>query len=222
MLKIVVFDSGYGGEFFADQLEDELPIVEVIRVIDWRNTEKIVKGPYSARKVAKEALRPYIGKVDLIIFANHLLSITSLKYFKRKYKNQKFLGLKLKRPDTFIKRNILILTTKAVTRTISYYNFIFKIKRKTKTLTLDNWVTKIDDGELSEQEIEKAIGIYMRKHDRKHCEIVLGCSQFNDLKPALKKIFGQNLRIYDSFNDTIRKTCKVLKIRGGTGKKFSK
>ena len=34
MLKIVVFDGGYGGEFFADKLKEELPVVEIIRVID--------------------------------------------------------------------------------------------------------------------------------------------------------------------------------------------
>ena len=70
MLKIVIFDSGYGGEFFADRLKAELPIVEIIRVIDWRNAEKILSSPRDARNIARDSLRPYIGKVDLIIFAN--------------------------------------------------------------------------------------------------------------------------------------------------------
>ena len=126
MLKVVVFDSGYGGEFFADQLEKELPILDVVRVIDWRNADPILSSPRKARKIAKADLRPYIGKVDLIIFANHLLTLTSLKHFQRKYRNQKFLGLGLKLPDTFVKRDVLILTTKAVTKTINYYNFIFR------------------------------------------------------------------------------------------------
>ena len=138
MLKVVVFDGGYGGEFFADQLEAELPILDIIRVIDWRNAEGLLVSPRKARKIAKTALRPYIGKVDLIIFANHLLTITSLKHFRRKYKDQKFVGLGLKKPDTFLKRDVLILTTKAVTKTINYYNFLFQIKRKSRTLTLDD------------------------------------------------------------------------------------
>ena len=218
MLKIVVFDSGYGGEFFADYLQEKLPIVEIIRVIDWRNADKILKNPKSARHAAKEALRPYIGKVDLIIFANHLLSITSLKHFRRKYKDQQFLGLSLKVPDTFVKRDVLILTTKSVSRTINYHNFIFRIKRKTKTITLDSWPAQIDDGELSQDEISTAITNVVTK-DFNPQEIILACSQFSDIKSELRETLGKNIKIHDSFDDAVRSTCRILSIRGGVGKK---
>lgn len=219
MLKIVVFDSGYGGEFFADYLEERLSVIEVIRVIDWRNANKILMSPKKARKIAEEALRPYIGGVDLIVFANHLLSITSLRYFKRRYQSQKFIGFNLKLPDTFIKRDTMILTTRAVTRTINYYNFIFQIKRKTKTLVLDDWPNKIDDGELTEQEIRTRLEDFANREQIKPKEIILACSQFNDIKSELKNIYGQNLKIYDSFEDTLRNACKMLNIRGGIGRK---
>lgn len=222
MLKVVVFDSGYGGEFFADQLEAELPVLEVIRVIDWRNADQILAGPRKARRVARNALRPYIGRVDLIIFANHLLTITSLKYFRRKYKNQKFLGLSLKQPDSFVKRDVLILTTKAVTRTINYYNYLFQVKRKIETMVQDDWPAQIDDGELTEDQIRSALETFLVHKNFEPKEIVLACSQFNDIKTELRNILGQNLKIYDSFSDAIRNTCKVLHIRGGVGKKPKK
>ena len=219
MLKVVVFDGGYGGEFFADRLEEELPILDIIRVIDWRNADKLLAGPRSARKVAKAALRPYIGKVDLIIFANYLLTITSLKHFKRKYKDQKFLGLNLKQPDTFVKRDILILTTKAVARTVNFHNFTFHIKRKSKTIALDRWSSEIDEGELTEDEIRDTLENFLVRQNIYPQEVILACSQFNDIKTELKNIFGKNLKIHDSFDDAIRNTCKTLRLRGGIGKK---
>ena len=219
MLKVVVFDCGYGGEFFADQLEEEIPIIEVIRVIDWRNANKIQSNSRSARKLATLALRPYLNKVDLIIFANHFLTITNLKYFERRYKNQKFLGLKLKQPDTFVKRDVLILATKPIAHTISYYNFLFQLKRKTKTLTLDDWPTKIDEGELSEIEIHETLSKLINPGEIKPEEIILACSHFSDVKQELKNYFGYNLKIYDGFDDAIRRTCKILHLRGGIGKK---
>lgn len=220
MLKVVVFDGGYGGECFADLLCEQLPVVEVIRVIDWRNADVLLKNSRRARKIAVDALRPYIGRVDLIVFANHLLSITSLKYFKRKYKHQKFEGFCLKEPDTFIKRDVIILTTKAVTKTINYYNYIFRVKRRIKTIALDDWPMKIDDGELTNEELRKDLDSNLDENIRKHGEVVLACSQFSDIKKELRDYFGNNVKMYDSFEDTLRKICKTLNIRGGIGRKI--
>lgn len=219
MLKVVVFDSGYGGEFFADQLEAELPILEVIRVIDWRHAEQIIKSPKAARKLAAEALRPYIGRVDLIIFANHLLTMTSLRFFRRKFRNQKFIGMSPPSPGTFIKRDILVLTTKAVSRTLSYRRFIFRLHRHIGTLALDTWPLKIDDGELSETEIHETITHFIIKSKINPQEIILMCSQFDDIKSELRRTVGCNIRIYDSFTSTIRQVYKTLNLRGRTGKK---
>ena len=219
MLKIVVFDGGYGGEFFADYLDEQISTIDIIRVIDWRNADKILSNPKAARLVAETALKPYLEKVDLIIFANHLLSLTSLKFFERKYKKQKFVGMKLKHPDTFIKKNVLILTTKAVSKTINYYNFLFQIKKRTKTLNLDSWPLKIDDGELTEDEIRVTIIKFLEKEKFNPEEVILACSQFNDIKPALKKIFGKTIPIYDSYDEAIIEACKTLKIRGRLGKR---
>ena len=217
MLKIVVFDSGYGGEFFADQLEEELPIVDVIRVIDWRNADKLLDNPKEARRIAREDLRPYLGKVDLIIFANYLLTATSLKFFRRKYKEQRFIGLNLRKPNTAPKDSITILTTRAVTKTVNYYNFVFHLGRKSKTVALDSWPALIDDGELTTEEIKIALNPYLDR-DKPSQEVFLFCSQFYDLKPVLTKLYGRNLKIYDGFSDTIRDVCKTLRIKGGAKK----
>ena len=221
MLKIVVFDSGYGGELFADFLQEKLPIVQVIRVIDWRNADKILTKPRDARKVTELAIGPYIGKVDLIIFVNHLLTITSLKYFKRKYNNQKFLGLDLKRPSDFAERDTLILTTKAVMHTINYYNFLFRLKCRAKTIALDSWPAKIDDGELTIEEIKEVLKSFSSKEKIYPKNIILACSQFSDIKSELRSCFGYNIKIYDSFDDSYRKACRALRIRGGIAKKKS-
>lgn len=218
MLKVVIFDSGYGGELFADLLEEVIPVIEVIRVIDWRNADEILSSAKAARKTAEIALKPYIGKVDLIVFANYLLSATSLKYFNHKYKNQKFIGLSFKKPDTFIKKDLIILTTKAVARTLAFRKFVFQLDRKVKTVTLDAWPAMIDDGELSDQEIHMTIDKSIADGHIKPEEMILACSQFNDIKSEIKKGFDRKFRIYDGFNDAIREICKILKIRGTLSK----
>lgn len=219
MLKVVVFDSGYGGELFADKLEEELPVVEVIRVIDWRNADKLLQSPKTARRIAMAALERYIGRVDLIVFANHLLSITSLKYFQKKYKDQKFIGLLLKTPDTYINRRTIILTTKAVYRTAVFYNFAHRLKRNVQTVCLDSWPALIDDGELTTEIIATDLADCRRSIDGAQVEIILACSQFSDCLQGLRQFFGGNVKIYDSFDDCLRAVCKTLKIRGCLGRK---
>lgn len=217
MLKVVVYDCCYGGEFFADRLESELPVMEVIRVIDWRCADKIQSNPKAAREIAKNDLLPYIGHVDLIILANHLLTLTSLKYFRRKYKNQRFVGLNLRKPTSPPKKNAVILTTKAVTRTIGYYGFKFRLRNKTTTVTLDNWLSKIDDGELTKQEIKDTLDHFITYGTRSQ-EIFLGCSQFFELKPEISEMFGRNIKIHDGFSDAYKEICRTLQIRGAKKK----
>lgn len=218
MLNVVVFDSGYGGEFFADWLEEEIPVVKVTRVIDWRNATDILESPKKARIIAATNLAPHIGKADIIVFANHLLTTTSLPYFRRKYKTQKFVGFELAKPDRFIKRKVLVLTTKAVSKTLHYHNFLFRLKTKTKTLCLDSWPALIDDGELSEADVLNTIDNFLE--NEKFCpeEIILACAQFQDIKPILAKHFGKKVRIYDSYNQTLRQICKALRLRGSLKK----
>lgn len=219
MLKVVVFDGGYGGELMADKLEEELPVIEVIRVIDWRNADKLLLSAKTARRVARDALRPYIGRVDLIVLANHLLTATSLKYFQRKYKEQKFVGMELRKPDTFINRETLIMTTRAVARTINYHNYLFSLKRKCRTITLDDWPNLIDDGELSSGEIKNVLDNFMFEKKFYPKEIILLCAQFSDVKNEIYNAIGGNVRIYDSFDACTRSVCKALRLRGGTGKR---
>lgn len=219
MLKIAVFDGGYGGDFFAEWLKEEIPVVEIDRVIDWRNAEPILNSPKEARKIAASALDKYINKVDLIVFANHLITATSLQYFRRKYKDQKFIGFDLAKPDRFIKRNVLILTTKALSKTFSYHNFVFHLKTKTKTLCLDAWPALIDDGELTEEEIRRTMEKFIEHENFQPEEIILACSQFQDVKPILTKYFGKKVRIYDSYDATLRQICKTLRLRGSLKKR---
>lgn len=213
MLKIAIFDSGYGGEEFADRLESELPTTEIIRVIDWRSAEKVLGNPKEARFIAEKALSPYIGKVDLIVIANYLISVTSLRYFRRKYKNQKFVGFTLRPRRIIPDRPTLILTTKAVTRSLAYISFICRFN--TRTICLDSWPALIDDGELTKERLIADLSSATAKiKNFTPKQILLACGQFSELKSEIHAFFGHNVRVVDSFEDTIKAAHRTLGLRG--------
>lgn len=212
MLKIVIFDSGYGGELLADYLESELPVLNIIRVIDWRHAEESQNSAKSARTSAEKSLKPYISKVDLIIFANYFLTATSLKYFQRKYKDQQFIGIHMVHPGTF-RRKTHVFTTKAMSKTLLYKIFVRKIRGE--TLILDDWPILIDDGELGHGKMKRDL---TRNLPVRPSQIILACSQFADVKDELRRALGHNVKIIDNFDEVLRQTCQTLKIRGGLQK----
>lgn len=213
--KIVIFDSGFGGELFADYVEAKMPIFEVIRVIDWRHSADIIKSPRLARQHALAALRQYIGRVDAIVFANYLLSLTSLRYFRRKFKHQTFIGFDFERPLRH--RTSLILTTTAVTKTPRFHLATFG--RKTISATLDDWPALIDDGELDPTFIRRSVVGYKTF---KPTVIYLACTQFTDFVPLLRKIFGPTTKICDGYRNTLTSICHTLRIRGALDGKRKK
>ena len=213
MLKtVVVFDSGFGGELFADYIEDKVPVFEVIRVIDWRHSSEINKNPRLARKCAAKALRPYIGRVDVIVFANYLLSMTSLGYFRRKFKNQKFVGFEFQKPHQ--RQTTLVLTTNAVLKTIPFHLATFG--RKTIPAALDGWPELIDDGELNPLFVRHHLVGYKTFKPKK---VYLACTQFADIKPIIHQIFGPTVGIHDGYRDTLSQLCHILRLRGLDGRK---
>ena len=213
MLKIVVFDGGYGGELFANRLASELPVVEIVRVIDRQNAEIILTQPRKARAVAENALQPYLGRVDLVILANYLLSATSLNYFRKKYKAQKFIGFTLKSKRIAIKKATLILTTSATAKNLAFFTLAHRMRAK--TVFLDSWPPMIDNGKLTKKNVESVIGSILGElHNFSPEQILLICGDLTEFIPEFHKIFGHNVRIVDSFDDAIRDTYRILNIRG--------
>lgn len=89
MRRIVVFDSGWGGELVADYLTQELEVVEVVRVIDW--ARKAYNRGALDIDAAIECLQPYIGAVDLIVLGGYTMGIM-LRALKSAFPKQAFVA----------------------------------------------------------------------------------------------------------------------------------
>lgn len=214
MLKVVVFDGGFGGELFADYIERELAVVDVIRVIVWRDLDKLTKNPKTARQVTETALARYIGRADVIVLANHLVSTLDLSYFRYKYPQQKFLGFSFPNPKT---KTAVILTTKALHSSSAYRAMVHKMKTKIKTVDCDDWVPLVDDAELTEDQVRHDLADVK---DFSPGSIVLAHTNFVDIKKMLIKVFGPHVRFEDGFKETFKNLVSVLGFRGLDGRKY--
>lgn len=89
MRRIVVFDTGWGGELVADYLARELSVVEVVRVIDWGH--EVYSGLALDIDAAIQCLVPYIGRVDAIVLGGYTVGIM-LQALRSAYPEQVFVA----------------------------------------------------------------------------------------------------------------------------------
>lgn len=94
MLKIVVYDGGWGGEVVANFLSSELQTVEIIKVSDWQNAPYETKSFADVQHFAEQNLAPFINKVDAIVLGGYLTS-TLLGFLRQTYPQQIFVGVSI-------------------------------------------------------------------------------------------------------------------------------
>ena len=128
MLKVVVYSSGRGGEDVATFLENELGVIEVIRVIDWAKSDALdgsdsLDGSDFALEVerAEYNLARFLGKVDVIVWADYA-SCGICEELKQRYPQQKFVQIKISHKKIkrrkFRNEPILFLTTENLCRDV--------------------------------------------------------------------------------------------------------
>lgn len=154
MLKIVVFDGGWGGEIVANYLSSELETVRVTKVIDWQNAPYEGKDLTQIGQLTEQSLQPYIGAVDLIVLGGYVVS-AALEYLRRQYPKQCFVGMGINYYR--VKKSRCTLSHVALLGNENLLGeLIYKeVRQKLPNLSIicpdcSGWDSLIDAGEMSE------------------------------------------------------------------------
>lgn len=214
MLKVVVFDSGWGGELFADYIEEEIPILDVIREIDWRNAPYSAKSEEEIIVLTEAAIQKYIGRVDIIVIAAYLMTELALAELRKKYPKQKFLGFDLRLRKN-VGRKVIILAPAALARTKTFIELSRGVEDREICLApCDGWEQLIDDGEMKREILEETLQAVDR-----NSTVVLGSTHYRDVKMDLEKMFGWQGSVVDDFRRVLAEMCMALKLRGLDGRR---
>lgn len=161
MLKVLVYDSGWGGELVADYLANELKVIEVTRLIDWKNLPYSTKTPYEIKHLLCERLQNYIGKIDLIVLGGFVVS-EYIEYLRRQFPNQVFVGLDIDLKQITGSRcqpdNIAVFIGSQSPESF----FVQKLRHQLPEAQLsiicsEGWEKLIDDGELDKLYIQRQL-----------------------------------------------------------------
>lgn len=243
MLKVVVFDSGYGGDVVADYLASELGIVEVVRVTEV-NLSLECGGFAEICRISKACLRTYAGKVDLIVLGGYVVSL-ALEFLRQEYPEQKFVGVSINYhrilcsrafPDQIaIMADPILLETvvrKEVCRELPYSTIIVP--------DCSNWDQLINEDQMSIEVLRSDLGPYFALHPRQRYAflspsktakasspgndellrpdvVLLLNTHFWSIKSEIEDIFGYQVRVLDFRQKLLHDACRALELRGVDG-----
>lgn len=222
MIKIVVFDSGWGGEIFADRLEEAVPVVEVERVIDWRRAPYSERGRTEICMMTEKALLPYIGEVDAIVLASYAVTVAALYYLRWKYPHQIFVGFQPNMCADVLRARVkdckvMMLATGIVKKSESFNNeraTLLKMGAKIVEPDCAGWIELVDDGEMTEERLRMELGQLAEER----IDAVLPYSTgFTDMKPIFESMYGRMVIVASDFDRVIHETCMSLKLLGRDG-----
>lgn len=216
MPKVVVFDNGWGGELFANFLQDELP-AEIERVIDWRHFPYFGREQTEVRDLVEQSLAKWIGKVDLIIIANPVAT-SHLDYLRHQYPNQCFLGMPKLCEEIYYNEKDQVLALGAMDGVMDNiadeYSQEGVINGCRKLACLD-WIRQIEDGDIS------GINIFDKIDGNNPPSIVtLESLHLLEIADNLAETLGWRTQVVDPRDLMLHRTCLALKIRGGSGKRL--
>lgn len=219
MLKAVVLDSGWGGEMFADFLEGELKMIEVERVIDWREGAYAELTHEKIKLLVEAAAKPYVGKVAVIVLASYVATVVALEELKTKYPTQRFVGFEPKLSEKLVKkegrRRVLMLACDLVRESREYLKEKERLKRfEIIEPCCQDWTRQVDDGEMD----EKKARIGLAGTGEIDIVLLYG-TNFLDMKELLEKIYGWGVWVVDDFQRVLREVCAALKLKGVDGRR---
>lgn len=215
MLKILIYDSGRGGELFADYLEKELATVEIIRLIDRQHMPHARYSREELRVVTEFMLYQYIGKVDAIVLASYIVTEAALDWLRKRYATQTFIGFEIRPPDIarMVKcSRILMLADSKILTSPGYLNAknYLQNMRGIQVLEPDchNWAALIDGEGLPDIMLHKALCEYDWKRD----VVLLYNTHFITLKPRLERLLGWRMRLVDEFAEVFWRVHRALNL----------
>lgn len=217
MQKVVIFDAEANGDKFADYVEQELAIVDVIRVSASVPDDSRPKAAETLCAITEAALLPYIGHAEVIVLASYEVTLSALNYLHHKYPDQKMVGFwpelshHLKKvPDD---KRIMLLANDEVRHSSEYKEEKRRLERfEVVESDYGDWLKVMQDLVFRRDFIAAE-----RQHTGKIDIVLLYGHRIDGLTDILERTYGWQIRVIDGYGEVFRETCTALGLRGKDG-----
>ena len=218
---IGVFDSGIGGLTVVKQLAREMPSEDIIYFGDTARVPYGTKSPSTIKKFSIENVLFLLNfDVKLIIIACNTSSAIGLPFLS-KYFSVPIIGVIKPGAKAAIRaaRNGRVgvigttatISSKAYEKEIKALNPGIKVYSKNCPL----FVPLVEEGWAGDGIADIAARKYLSALKEKKIDtVILGCTHYPLLKPAIQKVMGKTVKLVDSAEETAKEARNLLEACG--------
>tara|TARA_R110002051_G_scaffold217302_3_gene281305 strand:- start:5457 stop:6236 length:780 start_codon:yes stop_codon:yes gene_type:complete len=213
---IGIFDSGVGGTSIWKEIHKLLPFENTIYLADSKNAPYGEKSEQEIIDLSSKNTE-YLLKQEckLIVVACNTATTNAISYLRNTY-DVPFIGIEPAIKPAAIQsqsKTIGILATKGTLSSALFHNTSKNFSDGIKVIEQDGegLVPLIESGKVSSYETQKLLEKYLAPMIAQGIDyLVLGCTHYPYLIPAIQKILPAHVRIIDSGEAVAKQTKNVL------------
>ena len=216
---IAVFDSGVGGISVLRELVKCMPREKFLYFGDSANAPYGEKPTEEVRKLTLQAVEQLLKQdVKALVVACNTATAAAIKDLRERYPDTIIIGIEpaLKpATDRFPTGTIGIMATHV---TLQEEKLAHQLERfpeaKVVRIPATGLVELIESGHTDGPEVEALLNKVLAPYVGKLDALVLGCTHYPFVKPAIAKILGEETELFDGGEGTARHTQKLLEQAG--------
>jgi glutamate racemase len=217
---IGVFDSGIGGLAVLRQIHELLPEEDLVYFADQANVPYGSRSLDEVRMLSEEISRFLILEgAKLIVLACNTASAASLHYLRAVFAQTPFIGMEpAVKPAAEITRSgvVGVLATPATFQGELFASVVDRYAEGIHVLqsTLPGLVEQIESGNLSGEAVDRILQAGIEPLlERGADTIVLGCTHFPFVLPAIETLSGEGVVVIDPSPAIARRAHQVLQTK---------
>jgi glutamate racemase len=214
------FDSGVGGLTIWNEIVKSLPYEDTIYIADSVNAPYGIKSKHEVQELSIQNTERLIELgAKLIVVACNTATTQSIQILRKKY-DIPFIGIEPAIKPAALKSKTRTIGVLATHGTLESEHFHRTKDKFTADVTVqtqvgEGLVNAIESGLLNTTEIEVILKKHLDVLHRKPIDfLVLGCTHYPLLIPAIKNILGSKIEIIDSGKAVARQTKSILEENG--------
>ncbi|MFH1752618.1 MAG: glutamate racemase [Candidatus Omnitrophota bacterium] len=223
---IGIFDSGIGGLTVMREVCNVLPDEEIVYFGDTARVPYGTKSKETVTRFSKENIKFLLRfNVKLIVVACNTASSLSLPALARSFRVPivGVIGPGVRKALEGRKRGTVgVIGTRATVSSGAYESLLKKVDPSMKVISkaCPLFVPIVEEGWLDNAVTADIIKEYLGEFKKRGADsLILGCTHYPLLKPAIKRYMGKGVELIDSALETAKMVKEILRERGLISKK---